>query len=68
VMMLLISMYIESPADFSVFPSMILITTLYRLALNIASTRLILSNAGTLREAPCVRPRRARSSGPSAPS
>lgn len=48
VMMLLIAMYVESPADFSVFPSMILVMTLYRLALNIASTRLILTNAGTL--------------------
>lgn len=43
---LLISMYIESPVDFTVFPSVILIATLYRLALNIASTRLILSRAG----------------------
>lgn len=48
VMMLLITMYIESPADFNIFPSMILVMTLYRLALNIASTRLILSNAGDM--------------------
>jgi flagellar biosynthesis protein FlhA len=48
VLIILISMYIDSPVDFSVFPSMILIMTLYRLALNIASTRLILSNAGTM--------------------
>ena len=48
VMMLLITMYIDSPADFNIFPSMILVMTLYRLALNIASTRLILSNAGDM--------------------
>lgn len=48
VMMLLITMYINSPSDFNIFPSMILVMTLYRLALNIASTRLILSNAGDM--------------------
>jgi len=47
---ILISMYIDSPVDFSIFPSLILLMTLYRLALNIASTRLILSNAGTMGE------------------
>lgn len=36
------SVYIKKPLDFSVFPSILLIVTLYRLALNIASTRLIL--------------------------
>ena len=46
VMILLIAMYIESPVDFSIFPTLVLIMTLYRLALNIASTRLILSDAG----------------------
>lgn len=44
---LLISMYVESPADLSIFPSLILILTLYRLSINVASTRLILSNAGS---------------------
>ena len=39
---LLICLYTEHPLDFSVFPSVLLVTTLYRLALNIASTRLIL--------------------------
>ena len=48
ILVILISMYIESPVDFSIFPSLILILTLYRLALNVASTRLILSNAGTM--------------------
>ncbi|MGQ9569998.1 MAG: flagellar biosynthesis protein FlhA [Thermodesulfovibrionales bacterium] len=36
------SIYIKKPLDFSVFPSILLMVTLYRLALNIASTRLIL--------------------------
>ncbi|MBX5436063.1 MAG: flagellar biosynthesis protein FlhA [Alicyclobacillaceae bacterium] len=40
---LLIAMGTEQPLQFSVFPSMLLITTLYRLALNVSSTRLILS-------------------------
>lgn len=35
---------IRKPLDFSVFPSILLITTLFRLALNVASTRLILLN------------------------
>lgn len=43
---LLTTMYIKGPLDFSIFPSMLLITTLLRLALNISSTRLILSNGG----------------------
>jgi len=40
---LLTTIYVESPLDFSVFPSLLLGTTLYRLVLNIASTRMILS-------------------------
>lgn len=42
---LLITMFTLEPLQFSVFPSLLLVTTLYRLALNISSTRLILSNA-----------------------
>jgi flagellar biosynthesis protein FlhA len=45
-MILLTTMYIKGPLDFSIFPSMLLITTILRLALNISSTRLILSNKG----------------------
>ena len=41
---LLTSMYVKRPLDFSVFPSMLLILTLFRLGLNVASTRLVLSN------------------------
>jgi len=39
---LLVCLYTIQPLDFSVFPSILLVTTLFRLALNIASTRLIL--------------------------
>ena len=39
---LLTSTYITKPLDFSTFPSILLVTTLFRLSLNIASTRLIL--------------------------
>ncbi len=42
VVILVTSIYIQKPLDFSVFPSLLLITTLYRLALNISSTRIIL--------------------------
>ncbi len=42
VMVLLLTIYAVRPLDFSVFPSMLLIATLFRLSLNIASTRLIL--------------------------
>lgn len=42
---LLITMFTTEPLQFSVFPSLLLVTTLYRLALNISSTRLILSDA-----------------------
>src|SRR5690606_30166655 len=39
---LLTSMFIKRPLDFSVFPSMLLVLTLFRLGLNVASTRLVL--------------------------
>lgn len=43
---LLISMNITEALEFSIFPSLLLLTTLFRLALNISSTRLILLNDG----------------------
>lgn len=43
---LLTTMFIKGPLEFSIFPSLLLITTLLRLALNISSTRLILGNQG----------------------
>jgi len=42
VLILIVSLYIESPLDISVFPGLLLILTLFRLALNMSSTRLIL--------------------------
>ena len=39
---LLVSLYLTKPLEFSVFPGLILIMTLFRLSLNVASTRLIL--------------------------
>ncbi len=39
---LLIGLLVDKPLEFSVFPAVLLVTTLYRLSLNIASTRLIL--------------------------
>jgi len=38
----LLTIYIKKPLDFSVFPSLLLLATLFRLSLNICSTRLIL--------------------------
>ena len=42
---LLVTMYITRPLELSVFPGMLLILTLFRLSLNVASTRLILTTA-----------------------
>ncbi|MBM7623504.1 flagellar biosynthesis protein FlhA [Sporohalobacter salinus] len=42
---LLISMYTVEPLEFSVFPTLLLIATLFRLALNVSTTRLILGEA-----------------------
>ena len=44
---LLVSMNIKEALEFSIFPSLLLITTLYRIGINISSTRSILSNSGT---------------------
>jgi flagellar biosynthesis protein FlhA len=48
-LVMLTSLYITHPLEFSTFPSVLLLTTLFRLSLNIASTRLILlhGNEGT---------------------
>jgi len=52
---LLTTIYMAHPLDFSVFPSLLLATTLFRLVLNIASTRLVLSaDAGSPEEAMAV--------------
>jgi len=44
VLILMVALWIERPLDFSAFPTVLLIATMLRLSLNIASTRLILSN------------------------
>ncbi|MBU4524215.1 MAG: flagellar biosynthesis protein FlhA [Desulfomicrobium sp.] len=44
---LITSMFMTSPLEFSIFPSVLLVTTLLRLALNVASTRLILLHGDT---------------------
>lgn len=44
VAILLVSVYTKKPLDFSTFPTVLLITTLFRLSLNVASTRNILLN------------------------
>ena len=46
-MIILISMNIKEPLEFSIFPSLLLITTLFRLGLNVSSTRNILTNQGS---------------------
>ena len=42
VLVLLMSMQVQRPLDFAVFPSLLLVATMFRLALNISSTRLVL--------------------------
>jgi flagellar biosynthesis protein FlhA len=42
VVVLLTTMFVQKPLDFSVFPSLLLVATLLRLGLNVASTRLVL--------------------------
>ena len=44
VLILLISLYVPKPTDLTTFPTLILILTLFRLSLNIATTRMILSH------------------------
>ena len=52
-LILLVILYTEDPSEFTVFPSLLLFVTLFRLALNVATTRLILINgdAGHIIEA-----------------
>ncbi len=47
VIVMMVAMYIARPVDFSVFPTTLLLLTLFRLALNISSSRLILLNGNT---------------------
>jgi len=48
VIMLLTTIYVRTPLEFSIFPSLLLATTLFRLVLNVATTRLILTKAETM--------------------
>ena len=47
VMVMLVAMYTRKPLDFSVFPTVLLVTTLLRLSLNVASTRVVLLEGHT---------------------
>jgi len=47
VVVMMVAMYIRKPVEFSVFPTTLLLLTLFRLALNISATRLILMNGNT---------------------
>lgn len=47
VIVMMVAMYITKPSEFSVFPTTLLLCTLFRLALNVSSTRLILMNGNT---------------------
>jgi flagellar biosynthesis protein FlhA len=44
-LILLVSLYLKNPLEFSAFPTVLLVTTLFRLGLNVATTRLILTEA-----------------------
>lgn len=46
IIILIMTMYVKDALQFSIFPSLLLITTLFRLGLNISSTRLILTQGG----------------------
>jgi len=47
ILVMLVSVYTKRPLDFSTFPSVLLVTTLFRLSLNVASTRNILLRGGS---------------------
>ena len=47
VTVMMVALYIRKPVEFSVFPTTLLLLTMFRLALNISSTRLILMNGNT---------------------
>ena len=47
VVVMMVAMYIRKPVEFSVFPTTLLLLTLFRLALSVSATRLILMNGNT---------------------
>ena len=46
IIILLMALYTKDPLEFSIFPTFLLIVTLFRLVLNVSTTRLILGNQG----------------------
>ena len=54
---LLVALYTTEPLEFSVFPSLLLVMTLFRLALNVAATKLILGNGDVVTLAPKIIPK-----------
>src|ERR1700742_3199561 len=44
ILILMVAMFLQRPLDFSSFPTLLLLTTLLRLSLNVATARLILSH------------------------
>ncbi|MCM0605717.1 MAG: flagellar biosynthesis protein FlhA [Xanthomonadaceae bacterium] len=48
IILLLTSVYVKKALDFSSFPTLLLISTLFRLSLNVATTRVILLNGGSM--------------------
>src|ERR1700689_3334571 len=46
VVILVTTIYVKSPLEFAVFPSLLLAITMFRLVLNVATTRLILTGSG----------------------
>jgi flagellar biosynthesis protein FlhA len=51
VIVLVTTMYVQSPLEFAVFPSLLLAVTMFRLVLNVATTRLILTASGDVSQA-----------------
>ena len=60
VIVLVTTIYVQSPLEFAVFPSLLLAITLFRLVLNVATTRLILTAGRRSRSPAHARGRRSR--------
>ena len=56
VIVMLVAMSVMKPLDFSVFPTVLLVTTLLRLSLNVASTRIVLLDGHTGQQFCCAGP------------
>ena len=54
VLILMVALWIQRPLDFSSFPTVLLIATMLRLSLNIATTRMILSEGNRARMRPAM--------------